>query len=76
LIDHTIEWSRSYFHTFFGEGSADFCNYIKAPAEWLKQAEKDSKVQAGSLKERLDVVAKYCTIHPEPTLEKFVQVAR
>jgi ubiquitin-activating enzyme E1 len=76
LIDHTIEWGRNYFHTFFGEGSADVLKFVLDPKGYIEQTVKESKQQAGSLKERLEIISKYMMVWPNPSVEKLVALAR
>lgn len=77
LLDHTIEWARNYFQAMFVDGSIDFSRYIKDPAKYVKTERDLAANKAGSLKEKLEVLKKICTIYQDKlTPQAFVNFAR
>ena len=76
LIDHTIEWSRDYFHKLFVDGSADLGNFVKDPKGYIANEVKEAGNQAGSLKDKLQFLDKFCMVWPKPDSQNMVSFAR
>ena len=77
LLDHTIEWARNYFQAMFVDGSIDFSNFIKNPAQYIKTEKDLAGKKAGSLKDKLDVLKKITAIYRgNASPQSFVNFAR